>query len=105
MYTLTNLLSNPFIKFTDINVWKFFRNFNFWKKSWIYYAIYYAMQVDKILHLDNPLFDKNNHDKVFFKKTVCFKYKTNILILENCLYSRKYTDFNIRLFYLHLQFF
>ena len=66
------------------------------------------MKVDKFSHLDNPLFGKNNHDKVILEiKIDSASYlKQTFLILENDpIFSGIDTEFNIRLYYLNLQYF
>ena len=66
------------------------------------------MKVDKFSHLDNPLFGKNNHDKVILEIKIEFAsyLKRTFLILENDRrFSGKDTAYNIRLYYLNLQCF
>ena len=59
------------------------------------------MKVDKFSHLDNPLFGKNNHDKVILEiKIESASYLKQIFLISenNHKFSGKVTDFNIKLY-------
>ena len=66
------------------------------------------MKVDEFSHLDNPLFGKNNHNKVILEiKIESASYLKQIFLISenNHKFSGKVTDFNIKLYYLNSQCF